>query len=48
MKQAALPGQDSQLLSSELERLEVLKRKISESNEIVKKLTKGDRRVKLL
>lgn len=48
LSQAVLPGQDNQLLSSELELLEILKRKISESNGIVKELAKGDKKVKLL
>jgi transposase len=48
LKQAALPGQDKRLLASELELLELLKHKISQSNGIVKELAKGDRRVKLL
>ena len=48
LSQAVLPGQDNQLLDSELELLEVLKRKISESNGIVKELARGDKRVKLL
>jgi len=48
LRQVVLPGQDNQLLASELELLEVLKRKISESNEMVKELAKGDKRVKLL
>jgi len=48
LRRAVLPGQDNQLLASELELLEVLKRKISESNGTVKELARGDRRVKLL
>ena len=48
LRQAVLPGQDNRLLSSEFELLEILKRKISESNGIVKELAKGDKRVKLL
>lgn len=48
LKQVVLPGQDNQLLASELELLEVLKRKISVSNGIVKELAKGDKTVKLL
>jgi transposase len=48
LRQAMLPGQDNKLLASELELLEVLKRKISESNGMVKELAKGDKRVKLL
>lgn len=45
LKQVVLPGQDNQLLASEPE---VLKRKISESNGMVKEMAKSDRRVKLL
>ena len=48
LKQVVLPGQDNQLLASELELLEVLKRKISQSNGLVKELAKSDQRVKLL
>jgi len=48
LRQVVLPGQDNQLLPSELELLEVLKQKISESNGVVKELAKGDKRVKLL
>jgi len=48
LKEVVLPGQDNRLLTSELELLEVLKRKISESNGIVKEQAKGDRKVKLL
>lgn len=48
LRQAVLPGQDNQLLASELELLEVLKRKISESNDMVKELAGSDKRVKLL
>jgi len=48
LRQAVLPGQDNQLLVSELELLEVLKRKISESNGMVKELARGDKWVKLL
>jgi len=48
LRRAVLPGQDNQLLASELELLEVLKRKISESNGTVKELARGDKRVKLL
>lgn len=48
LKEVVLPGQDNQLLASELDLLEVLKRKIAESNGIVKELAKGDKRVKLL
>jgi transposase len=48
LRQAVLPGQDNQLLAAELELLEILKRKISESNGMVKELARGDKRVKLL
>lgn len=48
LRQLVLPGQDNQLLTSELELLEVLRRKISESNGIVKELARSDKRVKLL
>jgi len=48
LRQAVLPGQDNRLLTAELELLEILKRKISESNGIVKELARGDKRVKLL
>ena len=48
LRQAVLPGRDNKLLASELELLEVLKRKISESNGMVKELARGDKRVKLL
>ena len=48
LKQVVLPGQDNQLLASELELLEILKRKISESNGVVTELARGDERVKLL
>jgi len=48
LKQVALPGEDNRLLASEFELLELLKRKISESNGAVKELAKRDRRVKLL
>ena len=48
LKQVVLPGQDNRLLASELELLEVLKGKISESNGTVKELARGDRRIKLL
>lgn len=43
-----LPGQDNHLLASEPELLEVLRRKISQSNNLVKELAKGDNRGKLL
>jgi transposase len=48
LKQVVLPGQDNQLLSSELELLEVLKQKISESNGMVEELAEDDKRAKLL
>jgi len=48
LKQTVLPGEDNRLLASELELLEVLKRKISESNGIVKEVARGDKRIKLL
>jgi len=48
LKQVVLPGQDNQLLASELELLEVLKQKISASNGLVRELARGDKRVKLL
>lgn len=48
LRQALLSGQDNRLLSSELELLEILKRKISESNGIVKELARGDKKIKLL
>lgn len=48
LRQAVLPGQDNQLLASELELLGVLKRKISESNGMVKELARGDKKIKLL
>ena len=48
LRQAVLPGQDNRLLTSELELLEILKRKIFESNGMVKELARGDKRVKLL
>ena len=48
LRQAVLPGQDNQLLASELELLEILKRKISESNGMVRELARGDKGVKLL
>lgn len=47
LRQAVLPGQDNRLLASEIELLQVLKQKISESNGMVKELAKGDKRVKL-
>ncbi len=48
LRQAVLPGQDNQLLASELELLKILKREISESNWMVKELARGGKRVKLL
>ena len=42
LRQAVLPGQDNRLLSSELELLEILKRKIFESNGRVKELAKAE------
>jgi transposase len=46
--QVVLPGQDNQLLASELGLLQVLRRKISESNGMVKELARGDKKIKLL
>jgi transposase len=48
LRRAVLPGRDNHLLASEIELLQVLKQKISKSNEIVKELAGGDKRVKLL
>ena len=48
LKQAVLPGQDNRLLAAELELLQALMKKISESNRMVKELAQGDKRVKLL
>ena len=48
LTEVVLPGEDNRLLNSELELLEVLKQKISQSNGIVKELGKGDKRVELL
>jgi len=48
LRQTALPGRDNHLLASEIELLQVLKQKVSESNEIVKELARSDKRVKLL
>lgn len=48
LKQLPLSGKDNRLLASELDLLEVLKRKISESDSWVKDLAKGDARIKLL
>jgi transposase len=48
LKGVVLPGGDNRLLISELELLEVLKQKISQSNGIVKELARGDKREKLL
>lgn len=47
-KGVVLPGEDNRLLISELELLEVLKQKISQSDGIVKELGKEDKRAKLL
>lgn len=43
-----LPGEDNRLLTCELELLEVLKQKVSQSNGTVNELGKGDNRAKLL
>ena len=48
LKQAVLPGQDNRLLAAELELLQALMKKISESNRMVKELAQGDKRVNLL
>jgi transposase len=48
LRQIALPGEDNTLLASELELLEFLKEKISQSNSTVKELAKGDARARLL
>ena len=48
LKQVTLSGEDDQLLASELELLELLKKKISESNDVVKELGKQDKRARLL
>jgi transposase len=48
LRQAVLPGQDGKLLASELELLEMLKRKISGSDGMVKEMARGDKWVKLL
>ncbi len=48
LRQVVLPGRDNQLLASELELLEVLKRKICQSNGVVKELANSDNRVRLL
>jgi transposase len=48
LKQAILPGQDNRLLAAELELLQALMKKISESNRMVKELAQGDKRVNLL
>ena len=47
-KADSVTREDNQLLTSELQLLEVLKQKIAESNGIVQEVAKGDRRVKLL
>lgn len=46
--EVVLPGEDNRLLNSELELLEAVKQKISQSNGIVNELGKGDKRAKLL
>jgi transposase len=43
-----LPGEDNRLLISELELLEILKQKVSQSNETVSELGRGDNEAKLL
>jgi len=48
LRSVVLPGEDNRLLVSELELLEVLKQKISQSDGIVKELGKRDKRAKLL
>lgn len=48
LKQLILAGEDNKLLTSEIELLEVLRQKISESDSWVKELAKRDTRVKLL
>lgn len=48
LEQVGLPGEDSRLLASELELLELLERKIAESNTAVKDMAKGDEQVRLL
>ena len=46
--QTVLPGEDDELLASELELLRFLREKISQSNSTVKELAKGDARARLL
>jgi transposase len=48
LSQVILPGEDNWLLASELELLEMLKRKICQSDGIVKELAKENRKVRLL
>ena len=48
LSQIVLPGEDNQLLTSELELLRFLREKISQSNNMIKELAKGDTRAKLL
>jgi transposase len=48
LSQIELPGEDNQLLTSELELLRFLREKISQSNSTVKELAKGDARARLL
>jgi len=48
LRQAVLPGQDNQLLTSEIGLLEVLRHKIAESDGMVKELAKSDTSVQLL
>jgi len=48
LSQIVLPGEDSQLLTSELELLKFLKEKISQSNSTVKELAIKDGRTRLL
>ncbi len=48
LEDIVLPGTDSQLLSSELELLETLRNKISQSNGLVNELARGDKKAKLL
>ena len=48
LNQIVLLGDDDRLLNSELDLLQVLRGKISESNGMVRELAKGDKKVKLL
>ena len=48
LSRITLPGPDDTLLASEIELLKFLKEKISQSNDAVRKLAKGDTRAKLL